>query len=248
VTGASSGIGRGLAWRLARDGFHVHLGARRLDRLHEVSAEIASAGGQSSVLAIDVSHADATVEAIRALDARVGGLDLIVANAGVGVGSRELPTYAWESVREAFHTNVCGATATLTAVLPAMVRRGRGHLVGISSLASFGALPGSAAYCAPKAALSMLLKCLRLDTLDTGVAVTAVHVGFVDTAMLEHATHPTPQRLTVTEAADAIVRELDARPATIELPRALAIATRVAANLPRPVRDAMARRWAAKRG
>ena len=241
VTGASSGIGRALARALAAHGHEVVLAARREALLLALAEDIRSGGGRASVLPLDVSETGATVAALRRLDAETP-LDLIVANAGVGVPPEATDPTSWEAIEAACHTNFCGAAATLTAVLPAMVKRGRGHLVGISSLASFGALPFSAAYCAPKAGLSMLLECLRLDLLDTGVAVTTVHLGFVRTPMVERSTHPMPQLLEADDAAERIVTALARRPAVLELPQPLAAATRALARLPRFVREGVSRR------
>jgi short-subunit dehydrogenase len=215
ITGASRGIGRALAEELARDGWHLILCARgQIDPLADAERH-----------PLDVSDCEATARFVRDADARSGGLDLIVANAGVG--AQGTTSYAWETIAAACHTNFCGAAATLTAALPAMVARGRGHLVAISSLASFGALPAAESYCAPKAGLSMLLDCLRIDLRGTGVAVTTVNLGFVRTGMTEHSTHPMPQLLDAGEAARRIVRRLRKRPATIDLPQPLALATRL---------------------
>ena len=191
---------------------------------------------------MDVSDTDGTVAELRALDEELGGLDLVVANAGVGAKRGEQPAYAWETIRDALHTNFCGAAATLTAVLPRMVARGRGHLVGIGSLASYGALPESASYCAPKAGLSMLLDCLRLDVLGTGVAVTHVELGFVRTPMVAESTHPMPQLAMPDVIARMLVDALPSAPRKIVYPRALASATRALALLPEPLREALLRR------
>lgn len=240
VTGASSGIGRSLARKLAQQGTHVVACARRQAELASLVAEITAAGGQADPLVLDVADSEATQVAVQAQDARLGGLDLVIANAGVGADPA-VPAWSWEAIGAACQINFVGAAATLTAALPQMVARGRGHLVAVSSLASFGALPQAAAYCAPKAGLSMLIDCLRLDLHGTGVAATAIHVGFVRTAMLANATHPLPQLLEVDVAVEAMLRRLPARPAEINLPQPLALATRLAARLPRPLREPLLR-------
>lgn len=241
VTGASTGIGRGLAERLAARGAEVWLAARSKARLEEVAHGIRARGGRAHVVVLDVGDTATTVARVRAIDERAGGLDLVVANAGVGA-PRDVAPWAWEAIAPALHVNLCGAAATLTAALPAMVARRRGHLVGISSLAALGALPESAAYCAPKAGLSMLLECLRIDVAPAGVAVTAVHLGFVRTRMVAESTHPMPQLLSVEEAAARIVDALPARPPSIDLPQPLAAAARAFGRLPRPARDLVYRK------
>lgn len=242
ITGASSGIGRGLAKQLAGQGTHVVACARREAELNSLLAEIEAAHGpgRARAVVLDVADAQATLQAVRQADAALDGLDLVVANAGVGAPP-EVPAWSWEALGAACQINFVGAAATLTAALPQMVARRRGHLVGISSLASFGALPGAAAYCAPKAGLSMLLDCLRLDLRRSGVAVTAIHVGFVRTPMLDHARHPLPQLLEVDAAVAAMLARLPARPAEINLPQPLAVATRLFGHLPRPLRDLVLR-------
>ncbi len=118
-----------------------------------------------------------------------------------------------------------------------MVARGHGHVVGVSSIAAFGALPRHAGYSAPKAGLSMFLECLRMDLAHAGVCVTAVHPGFVRTPMTARSRQPMPFLMDADAAADVIVRALPSGPATIDFPRTLALAARVGGALPRPVRD-----------
>ncbi len=247
VTGASSGIGRALALELARTGTkRIVLAARREPLLTSLAAEVREAGAEPIVEVMDVAQADRCAERLRRLDGDLGGFDLVVANAGVGA-PRGADPIAWETLRGPLHTNLCGAAATLTGALGAMALRGRGHLVGIGSLASYGPLPEAAAYCTPKAGLAMLLECLALDLAGSNVAVTHVRLGFVRTPMTGHATHPMPQLLEAPEAALRIVARLRSRPREIVLPRALGAAARVAALAPRPLRElALGKRRATK--
>lgn len=243
VTGASSGIGRALAERLAAEGVTVVLGARREALLRKVADGIAARGGTALVEPFDVADTNGTVDAIRRIDADVGGLDLVIANAGVGMSARgTAPPYSWEAVAAPCHVNFCGAVATVTAVLPRMVERRRGHVVGISSLAAYGALPGHGGYSAPKAGLSMFLECLRLDVAPHGVHVTAVHPGFVRTAMTARSRQPMPFLMDTGAAAELIVRALAKAPATIDFPLPLALAARLGGVLPRVLRDRLLRR------
>ncbi len=240
ITGASSGIGLALARAYAARGHDLVLVARREDRLRELAQALGRTGVEAKAVALDVGDTDAVVSTLRALD-REGAIDVVVANAGVGVPDGVTDPTSWEAIGPAFHTNFCGAAATLTALVGAMVARGRGHLVGIGSLSSFGALPLSAAYCSPKAGLGMLLECLELDLLDTGVAVTRVNLGFVRTPMVARSTHPMPQLLEPEEAAERLAERLAARPPEITLPEPLGMATRLAARMPRPLRHVLAR-------
>ncbi len=242
VTGASSGIGRALSLELARAGAReIHLLARRRAELATVASEVTALGARAHVMVADVADTEQLVASLRALDERCGGLDLVVANAGVGAAQGADPI-AWETLRGPLAVNVSGAAATLTAVARDMARRRRGHLVGIGSISAYAALPGAAAYSAPKAALSMLLDCLRLDLAPHDVAVTHVRLGFVRTAMVLHSTHPMPQLLEADAAARQIVAALARRPREIVLPRALSLLARAAGSLPEALRERMLRR------
>jgi NADP-dependent 3-hydroxy acid dehydrogenase YdfG len=125
VTGASSGLGRGLAAWLAKRDVKVYAAARRLEQLEALKAE---AGANIVPLKLDVSNGAATFEAVEKLDADCGGLDLVIANAGVGEDTRPKKV-KWDSLQRMIDVNVTGATATLTGALGGMVERKRGHLV-----------------------------------------------------------------------------------------------------------------------
>src|SRR5262249_43964114 len=151
--------------------------ARRGELLDALAAEARAAGGQIATVAADVGDRTAVGDAIRSLEASLGPIDLLIANAGVG-----LPTGAIAmnvpDVETMMRVNFLGCVYAFEAVLPGMVSRGRGHIVGISSLAAYKGLPGSAGYCASKAALNAYLEGLRIELRAKGVAVTAVCPGF----------------------------------------------------------------------
>ncbi len=235
VTGASSGIGAALARRLVAGGVTTVGLARRAGALAELAAEL---GPRFVPCAQSVDDTDALVATLRRLDDERGGIDLVIANAGVGAAAAH-PAYSYEATRAALHTNFCGAAATLTALTERMVARRAGHLVSISSLSSFGALPAALAYASPKAGLNMVCDSLRLDLGPRGVAVTSVYLGFVATEMVAHSTHPLPQLLSVDAAADGILTALPRRPSHVTLPRLLGLGARLLAALPEPLRVAL---------
>jgi short-subunit dehydrogenase len=237
ITGASSGIGAALGRRLSGEGFEVVLCARRREALERVAGALP---GPARVEVLDVADADATAAAVRRIDDAVGGLDLIVANAGVG-GLRWSGALQWEDCHPMLEVNVGGALATLTAVLPRMVERGRGHLVGVSSMAAYRGLPHNALYGATKAFLSTFLESLRVDLAGTGVAVTDVRPGFVRTAMTDDVDSPKPFLMEPDEAAARIAAGIRRRAPVVAFPWSTATLVRSIRLLPAPVYDRAAR-------
>ncbi|MEI8254083.1 MAG: SDR family NAD(P)-dependent oxidoreductase [Deltaproteobacteria bacterium] len=232
ITGASSGIGAGIARRLANGGVTVVLCARREVALQSLATDIRAAGGTAHVRVVDMNDGDAAAAAVRAADDELGGIDLVIANAGVGVTG---PAPSWESAREMCHVNFTGAIATLTAVLPRMLERRRGHLVGVSSLAALAPLPTSSVYAATKAGLTMFLSSLQIDLRGTGVHATVVHPGFVRTAMTAVNKFRMPFLMETDVAVDRILSRLPDHPARIDFPLPTAAALHVAALLPASV-------------
>ncbi len=200
VTGASSGMGRGLSLWFARKGVKVYAAARRHDKLEALADQARASGATIEPVELDVSNPEATVARIRELDEACGGLDLIIANAGVGqqMNARRME---WEHVKRLIDVNVAGAAATLCAVLPRMVERNRGHLVGVASLAAWRGLARNAAYSGSKAFLSTFMESLRVDLRGTAVRVTCIYPGFVKSEMTAPNKHPMPFLLETEEAA-----------------------------------------------
>ena len=241
VTGASSGIGAALARRLAASGTEVALLARREDLLASLRDELSRAGGKARSYPGAAARPEAGVEAVRRADDELGGLDLVIANAGIG-HSRWAGKLSWEDLAPTLSVNVAGAAATLVAVLPRMVERRRGHVVGVSSLAGYRGMPRSAAYSASKAFLSTFLESLRVDLRGTGVAVTDVRPGFVRTPMTATNRFPMPFLIDVEPAARTIVEALERRAPVVAFPRAMAAITGSARLLPNAVWDRVSSR------
>jgi NADP-dependent 3-hydroxy acid dehydrogenase YdfG len=180
VTGASSGIGRSLARRLAADGVPVALLARRKELLDSLADEIRAAGGQAIAIACDVTDPTAVREAVRAAEERFGPTARLLANAG-GAGGKAAGVFDSEHFRHTVELNLMSVVHCVAAVLPGMLERRAGHLVAISSLAGYRGLPGSAAYSAAKGGLTNFLESLRIDLRGSGVDVTVIAPGFVRT-------------------------------------------------------------------
>lgn len=240
VTGASVGIGAELAKLLARQGLHVAIAARREPELAAVAAAIRAEGGHATIVPVDVSDPAAITAAVQRIDGELGGLDLVVANAGVAT-QRHSAKLQWDDCATMLGVNVIGATATLVAAIPSMVARGRGHLVGVSSIAAYRGLPKLAVYSASKAYLSAMLEGMRVDLGPKGICVTDVRPGYVRTAMNEGA-GKLPMELQPVEAAQEIVDAILARKAVHAFPMPVAAAMRSAAALPRGLWTAFARK------
>jgi short-subunit dehydrogenase len=240
ITGASSGIGRELAERLAARGVLVGLAARRRQLIEDLAAKIVDAGGRAVAYELDVADTEATAACVEHAWDELEGIDLVVANAGMG-GETHATELTWDIARPMLQTNVMGAIATLLTSLPRMVARGHGHLVGVTSLAAMRGLPTGAVYGATKAALAVFLEGLRIDLAGTGIAVTEVRPGFVDTPILAGKTHPMPMKKDVHEAVDIILRGIDARAGVVAFPTPLVAALGASRLLPNALYDAIVR-------
>lgn len=241
ITGASSGLGRGLALRLAREGYAVGLAARRAPDLDQVAREIREAGGAALPVTMDVRDPDAVAEGILRCAGALGPVDLLVANAGISeqTGARGLSARV---VEEVLRVNFLGAVYAVEAVLPGMLERGRGQLVGVGSLAGYGGLPLTAAYSASKGALHNFFESLRLDLRETGVSVTFITPGYVRSPLTERNAHAMPFLLETDDAVERMARAIRRRDPLLTFPFPLAAAAWVAQLLPASLYDALAGR------
>jgi NADP-dependent 3-hydroxy acid dehydrogenase YdfG len=172
VTGASSGIGAATARALAGDGYRVVLGARRLERLQELAAEI---GGRA--LRLDVADPDS----VAAFATEVPACDVLVNNAGGALGLEPLGEADEELWRAMYESNVLGTMRMTRALLPRLIESGDGHVVAVTSIAAFETYRGGAGYSAAKHAQRAALRTLRLELLGEPVSVTEIAPGMVET-------------------------------------------------------------------
>jgi short-subunit dehydrogenase len=177
VVGASSGIGEALARKLAAEGYEVGLTARSVEKLEEIAESLPT---KASVAQMDVTETEAARDAFDDLAAAMGGVDVVVLNAGVGPENLDLD---WEPEQQTIDTNVRGFTALAVAAMDYFEQQGHGQLVGISSVASYVSSSRIPAYYASKAYVSNYLDGLRYKSqyLDADITVTTVEPGFVDT-------------------------------------------------------------------
>jgi len=241
ITGASSGLGMGLAMRLARDGFSVGLAARRRDLLEEVAGRIRDQGGTAAVFPCDVSHRAQLSAAVLNCEKELGSVDLLVANAGVSMNTR-VEAFDAEEIEQVIRINLLGAIYATEAVLGGMLRRGRGQIVAVSSIAGFAGLPMSAAYSASKGGMTNFFESLRIDLRGSGVHVTVITPGFVKTPMTDHNEHPMPFLMDLEPAVALMARAIHKRKKSLAFPWPLAAIAWTARLLPRPAYD-----WVASR-
>ena len=183
ITGASSGLGEGMARRFAAMGRDLALAARRIDRLESLQKELLAAhpGIRVEVAAMDVDDPESVATVVPELAARLGGLDRFVVNAGIGKGASIGTGKAWAN-RAVLHTNVLGAHAQCEAAMEIFRAQGAGHLVLISSVASIrGMRETRTAYGASKAAVNALAEGIRSDVWGTGITVTTILPGYIAT-------------------------------------------------------------------
>jgi short-subunit dehydrogenase len=236
VTGASSGLGAGLARRLARSGHAVALAARRLDRLDEVARAVRAEGGTALPLACDVREQDQVRAAVAAAVGTLGPVDLLVANAGVS-GMTRPEDFSARKVEDVMRTNFLGPVYAVEAVLPSMLARRSGHLVAVGSLAGYGGLPKSGAYSASKGALHNFFESLRLDLRGSGVAVTVVTPGYVKTELTAKNDHRMPFLMELDDAVERIARGIERKDALVAFPLPLFSLVWMAQVLPAWVYD-----------
>ena len=220
VTGASSGIGQALAVALAAHGARVGVTARRADRLAALVAEVRAKGGTIEAAPADIEDRQAVLTAVRGLAEKLGPVDLLIANAGVGYGTGADPMNV-PGVEQMTRVNFLGTVYAFEAVMADLLARRSGHLVAVSSLAAYKGLPGSAAYCATKAAVKSYCESLRIELYGKGVAVTCVCPGFIDTPMTVNNPKPMPFLMTADAAADRILKALERRPGVYDFPKAM---------------------------
>lgn len=182
VTGASSGIGEACARRLAAEGAHVALWARREERLERLADELAREHGvDTHVAAVDVRDRDAVRAAVDALLDAAGPPDVVVNNAGLAAGFDSIQEGDFEDWDRMLDTNVKGLLYVSRNVLPMMVERNSGHVINIGSIAGHVVYPKGNVYNASKFAVRALTEAMNIDLFETAVRVSSVDPGACDT-------------------------------------------------------------------
>ncbi len=205
--------------------------ARRRELLDALAAEISAAGGKAAVAAADTTDRAALTEAVATLEAALGPTELLIANAGIA-----FPTPVHkdpvDGVQLIMRVNFDGVLYAVGAVLPGMIERKRGHISVVSSVAGFRGLPNNGAYSASKAAVTTLFESWRVELKRRGVAVTAIHPGFVKTPLTDKNRHPMPFLISAEVAARIVADGLEKRRAEITFPWRMKLLMNIARFIP----------------
>jgi short-subunit dehydrogenase len=225
VVGASRGIGAALAKELHSRGARIAISARRESDLEAVSA------GDMTVVPADVTDRVGLDAAAQRVRDQLGDIDIAVLNAGFW---KQMHAATWDRDLFAQHVevNLLGVNNAIGAVLPHMVERGHGHIVGIASVAGYRGLAGAEAYGATKAAMINLLEGLRIAVAGRGVAVTTVCPGFVRTELTDENDFPMPFMIEPEQAARSICNGLERGQLEIVFPAPMAVLMKSARLLP----------------
>jgi short-subunit dehydrogenase len=234
ITGASSGIGESLARHYAARGARLGLVARRGEILESLARSLP---GEHRCYALDVSDAAALQDAAEDFVAAAGVPDIVIANAGISVGTLAGEADDLAALRRVLEVNVLGIAHTLQPFVTPMRQRGSGRLVGIASVAGIRGLPGAGAYSASKAAAIALLESMRVELRGSGVRVVTIAPGYIETPMTAVNTYPMPFILPVDAAVARMVKAIDRGSSYAVVPWQMAVVAKLLRLLPDTVFD-----------
>jgi NADP-dependent 3-hydroxy acid dehydrogenase YdfG len=251
ITGASAGIGRATAVRLARSGANVSICARRGDRLNDVAAEIRTVGGRVLPVVADVTDPEAMQSFVEQATAQFGQLDVAICNAGFGIYGT-IETVAPAQMQQLLDVNYLGTYHVARAVVPLFRTSKRGHLIVVSSIVGKRGIPYMGAYAATKFAQVGLAESLRAELQGTGVHVSVIYPISTETEFFEvmtdrsgFATRAAGPRQTADDVAKAIAGTIR-RPAPEVYPYRRARGLAVLNALVPGVTDRIVKRWGRK--
>jgi short-subunit dehydrogenase len=243
ITGAGSGIGYELARTYAGQGWAVAGLDCRPDGLAKLGEEIGRLKGRYASAVADVLDGGALAAKVAELEQALGPIDRLIACAGVGIETSAIGLDAGDMAK-VIGVNLIGVSNSIAAVLPGMLRRRRGHLVALSSVASFRGLPRMLGYCASKSGLNALLEGLRVELRPYGIATTTICPSWVRTPMTAAVQHRLRDILELDYAARRIVWAIDRKKPFYAFPRRTAWTLRLLRWLPIAWQDAFVARLA----
>ena len=235
ITGAASGIGRALALQLAEEGVAVAALDIRQDGLRTLADELSQKQRRCAWAVADVTKADELQQQVTALETQLGPIDLLIASAGVGLETSALD-YRADTMNAVLGVNLIGVSNSIAAVLPGMLQRRGGHLVALSSMASYLGVPRMLAYCASKSGVNAIMEGLRSETRRYGISVTTVCPGWIRTPMTANLPVHVPM-MEVDVAARRIVQAIRRKKTFIAFPASIVWQLRVLRWSPLFLRD-----------
>lgn len=221
ITGAGSGLGRQLALLLAHEGALIAAIDLQPEGLITLEADLTQRHQRIASEVADVTDTAALTAAARTLESKLGPTDLLIANAGVGYETSALKLATVDAAR-IIEVNLIGVLNSIAAVLPGMLERRSGHIVAISSLASFRGVPRMLAYCASKSGVNAIMEGLRIEVAPYNVCTTLVCPGWIRTPLTEKIDTPMPQLMDVEPAARQILGAIRRRKPFFAFPRSVA--------------------------
>ncbi len=229
ITGGTTGIGFELAKVYAIEGNDVGVCGRDITKL---PVDYQKSYPTLKAYSVDVTKREDLIKAVD--DFAPQGVDLIIANAGIGVGiKKRIPDFAAQ--RQVFDINVGGVINAFEAVYEKMINKNSGHLVAIASVAGFVGLPGNGAYSGSKAAVIKLCESMQLDTKGSGLNVTCICPGFVDTPLTQKNDHPMPFLMSSEKGARLIKSAIDNKEKLFLFPWQMKFVITILDKLPRSV-------------
>jgi short-subunit dehydrogenase len=232
ITGAASGIGAALARRMAAEGANI----AALDRASEPLALLARECPGAVWAVADVTNRLSLNQAVAELSGKLGPVEMLIACAGIGIQT-SAPTWNAADFESVIQINLIGVANSIAAVMPGMIQRRQGHLVALSSLASFRGIPFLAGYCASKAGVNALMDSLRCDLRGSGVSVTTICPGFIRTPMTTQLEGAGVPMLSLETAVEKMLRAIRRKKAFVAFPAKAAWQLRVMNHLPRWLAD-----------
>lgn len=219
ITGASGGIGKAIAMRLAREKANLVLSGRDVPKLKSVAGEAARMGVEAMVIPADVTQTEQIRAMIKQAMAHFGRIDILICNAGYYLRC-PVAGLSIDALKMVMDINFYGAVSPLFEVLPIMQQQGSGHIVMISSVDGKKGLPPDGAYVASKFAMTGLCDVLRQELHGTGIDVSTIFPARVDTAMVADLNVPTVgPKMKPEKVANAVVRAINRRKAEVVVPR-----------------------------
>ncbi|MFI3138837.1 SDR family NAD(P)-dependent oxidoreductase [Streptococcus sp. ZY1909104] len=209
ITGASSGIGKAIAYVFAKNGDNVVITGRRKEQLETIKKDLETSYSINVTLAVfDVTNVEEVIEQCQQIMKEVGHVDVLVNNAGLALGLDKFQEYDLADMLTMIDTNVRGLLTVTRQILPQMVENNNGHIINIGSTAGIYAYAGAAVYAATKSAVKVLSDGIRIDTIDKNIKVTTLQPGIVETDFSQVRFHGDKERAaTVYQGIDALQAE-----------------------------------------